>query len=173
MTTSASQPIDLKDLIGAMEMQMDGISTYFDRQTGRIEQIFSDDQCTLERELDHPKQDGQASSLTPETVELIFPVNNNSSGRFVRLPTEWDIHEWEIMAAFARSQKDKSISDQLEDAIHGRGAFRHFKSTVERLDLLKAWFAFKAEWMEDIARDWCKDHDIPVKGDKPSAPKTN
>jgi len=38
-------------------------------------------------------------------------------------------------------------------AVHGSGAFRHFRSAVERLGLLDAWYRYRGEAIEQIARD--------------------
>ena len=51
------------------------------------------------------------------------------------LPDSDEIHEWEIMRDFAASRGDPAHRDQSFEAIHGRGAFRMFRSTADRLRL--------------------------------------
>ena len=55
------------------------------------------------------------------------------SGRFLSLPTKFDVHDWGIMEEFAQEQENESVRAELLDAIHGSGAFRLFKSTIHRL----------------------------------------
>jgi hypothetical protein len=40
----------------------------------------------------------------------------------------------------------------LLGAIHGSGAFRHFRGAVERLGLLDAWYRYREEAIQQIAR---------------------
>jgi hypothetical protein len=48
------------------------------------------------------------------------------------LPNSYAIHEWEIMRRFCLSVDDANASEDLEHAIHGSGAFRHFKHCLHR-----------------------------------------
>jgi hypothetical protein len=49
-----------------------------------------------------------------------------------KLPTKYDIHEWDIMREFAESVEPERLSDELQNAIRGAGAFRYFKDTLRR-----------------------------------------
>ena len=51
---------------------------------------------------------------------------------FHKLPTKFDVHEWAIMRDFADSMEPARIREDLQFAIHGAGAFRHVKRTLER-----------------------------------------
>jgi hypothetical protein len=85
------------------------------------------------------------------------------SGEFLTLPSKYHIHEWEIMNQFAQSQRSDRRRDELLDAIHGRGAFRAFKSTIYRMGIEKHWFAFRQTALEEIAKEWLEEHGIPIK----------
>ena len=52
------------------------------------------------------------------------------------------------------------IRQELEHAIHGAGAFRHFKATVRRHNIEGTWFAFRTEALREIAVEWCEEHEI-------------
>ena len=67
------------------------------------------------------------------------------------------------MERFCRTTEDSSARDELLDAIHGSGAFRMFRRTVERLGLLDRWHSFRELAFESIARDWLESHGIPYK----------
>ena len=82
--------------------------------------------------------------------------------RFVRLPTNFDIHEWAIMRDFSDSVAPGRIRAELVDAIHGAGAFRSFKSALRRHRIEETWFKFREQAIEEIARAWCKEDHIPV-----------
>jgi len=83
--------------------------------------------------------------------------------RLKRLPTKCDVHEWDIMRRFADSVEDRGVAAELEEAIHGAGAFRMFKSTIRRHKIEQQWYAFRKEALDEIARDWCEGNGIPWK----------
>jgi exonuclease III len=82
------------------------------------------------------------------------------TGRFVRLPTKFDVHEWAIMQDFALSVESTRISEELLRAIHGKGAFRMFKDAIQRHRIESTWFDFRAEALKHIAIEWCEENQI-------------
>ena len=87
-------------------------------------------------------------------------ISIQSSDRFIGLPSKFDIHEWQIMEDFALSVSNRKICKELQDAIHGAGAFRKFKSVTRRRGIEKDWFAFRENALRQIAIDWCEEHGI-------------
>ena len=53
-----------------------------------------------------------------------------------------------------------SIREDLLNSIHGPGAFRNFKETLQRHDIESSWFAFRAEALKQIALGWCEENQI-------------
>lgn len=80
--------------------------------------------------------------------------------RFEKLPTKFDIHEWDIMHEFAESVEPERLNDELQNAIHGAGAFRYFKDTLRRHRREKDWHAYREEALRQIAIEWCEDNGI-------------
>ena len=83
-----------------------------------------------------------------------------STNRFRKLPSKFDVHEWAIMQDFSNSVESDEIREDLLFAIHGAGAFRHFKHTVRRHDIESAWFAFRTEALRQTALEWCEANQI-------------
>ena len=81
----------------------------------------------------------------------------------LRLPTSFDVHEWSIMERFCHTVGDASAKDELLDSIHGSGAFRVFRRTLDRLDIREQWYAYRQTSLEQIARDWLEANRIPYK----------
>jgi hypothetical protein len=79
------------------------------------------------------------------------------------LPPKYEIHEWQIMDDFVKSMDQGAIQQEFADAIHGRGAFRIFKSAIGRHHLLDAWRQFHNQALEEMAREWCKENDVPFR----------
>jgi hypothetical protein len=85
------------------------------------------------------------------------------SGRFLSLPSKFVVHDWAIMDRFSRAQENDRVREELLDAIHGAGAFRMFRSTIRRLGIEQAWYQFRDRALEEIAREWLEEHNLPYK----------
>jgi hypothetical protein len=148
--------VRLRDIVEALQMQFDESSSYLNLDTGAVETVSNDllSQAEESREEAHPdlpKWELEAWEIAKQIV---------SSDRFIALPTKFDVHEWAIMEEFSWSVPSDSVRDELLDAIHGTGAFRHFKSAIRRHELESAWYSFRDEALQEIARDWCDENGI-------------
>ena len=146
----------LKDIVDELEMQFDEYLSFLNRDTGEV--------ASVSRELlSAAEEDSEEAPDLPKWQEPEWELAKQivSTDSFLRLPTKYDIHEWEIMEDFTNSAVMPSkIREELQYAIHGAGAFRHFKATVRRHDIEEAWFAFRTESLREIAIDWCEEHEI-------------
>jgi len=151
----------LKDIVETLEIQFDERPSFVDLDTGQVETVAQDllrdaeDAESEDEELDIPAW--QEDEWTT-AKRIVFHFD-----RFKKLPPKHDVHEWDIMRQFADSVQNPEIAGELADAIHGAGAFRMFKSVLRRHKIEQSWYAFRHEALEEIARDWCKDHGIPWK----------
>jgi hypothetical protein len=146
----------LNDIVEVLEIQVDEYSSFLDRDTGQVETISRD----LLREAE--ESDGDEELDLPawqehewEIAELIV-----STDRFRKLPSKFEVHEWEIMQDFLLSVKSDRIREDLLDAIQGRGAFRYFKDTLRRHGVESDWFAFRRQALRQIALEWCEENGI-------------
>jgi hypothetical protein len=92
--------------------------------------------------------------LLPKAQEVL------GSEDFIPLPSKFEIHEWSIMERFAQSLTDVAASDELDAAIHGRGAFRRFKDAVHSLGIEDEWYRFRESALEEIAIEFLEEHGI-------------
>jgi hypothetical protein len=150
-----SAPVLLKDIIDALEMQFDESSSFLDLNTGRVETVSNDllgeANEPVDEEPDLPDWQKQEWEIAKRIV---------STDRFRQLPTKFDVHEWAIMQDFSHSVESDNVREDLLSAIHGAGAFRHFKDALRRHQVESAWFEFRAEALRQIALDWCEEHHI-------------
>ena len=65
------------------------------------------------------------------------------------------------MRDFADSMGPATIREDLQFAIHGAGAFRHFKRALERHNIEPAWHRFREEALRGVAVAFCDENDIP------------
>lgn len=148
--------ISLSKVIEAIELQTDESVPYLDPDTGEIVDVTDEMRRRVENdELENIPQ------WMREDIPKVRAVLE--SGRFLRLPSKFDVHEWAIMDQFSRGQKDDRLREELLDAIHGAGAFRMFKRTIRRLGIEKAWFQFRDQAIKEIAREWLEEHNLPYK----------
>jgi hypothetical protein len=152
--------VSLKEIVDSLEGQSDEHFYYLDRQIGEVE--------LLSREvLGLVEEGGSADELLQwqrgefEVAKALFENHD----RFEKLPTKFDIHDWEIMREFAESVEPEQFSDDLLDVIHGAGAFRYFKDTLRRYRRERDWYDFRAEALREIAIDWCEKHGIEYRDD--------
>ena len=113
-----------------------------------------------------------------ETGEFDYYINSMYSGTeddaekfiddaWIAAPSQQDINEYKIMTDFADSVTDPRVNDLLSVALEGKGAFRRFKDTLQRVGLTDEWYAYKHDAYIDIAREWCEENDIPYTDPKP------
>ena len=148
-------PVRLDEIVDQLEVQFDEISSYLDRDTGEV-YVMPNDVLSGVEAGDEPEHSAAWQEEQWEIAKRI--VESNS---FVRLPTKWDVHEWEILNEFAQSVERASIREELLDAIHGSGAFRMFKTVIRQHRMDSAWYAFRTQALRQIAIDWCDRQGIP------------
>ena len=92
------------------------------------------------------------------------------SGDYIRLPTQYEIHEYEMMEDFTEQYPDKKTEIALLNALHGRGAFRRFKDTLIYLGIREEWFTFRNREYREVAERWCMDNRLI---EQPPLPETD
>jgi len=144
MTTPDPEPprVSLQTIVHELDGLSDAHCVYLNRRTG--ETLFACEDAGFE----------------PGDDEYVGVEAIDADDDYLMLPTAYDLHAWRIMADFITTIKDDAISEQLRDAIHGRGAFRMFRRTVERLDLLDDWYAYRTAWLRRFAIDWLERHGL-------------
>ncbi len=148
--------VSLRDIVEAMDVSNPEWESFLDPESGEIITITDEDRSSLEDEEPELLPDWQREHL-PKVREVL------ESDRFLRLPDSFEIHEWSIMERFCHTIDVTTARDELLDAAHGRGAFRHFRSTIDRLGLRDQWHSFRGAAFEEIAREWLRGRGIPFK----------
>ena len=130
--------VKLSEIINAIEMMNEYSECFLDMETGEIEWI--DDMTMTQKEKD----------------EICDRLDEHG---FYRLPTSYDIHEYDIMESFVDTLSGPAY-EKLARAIQGRGAFRRFKDTVYDLRIDQKWYDYQAKAYKRIATRWCEENDI-------------
>ena len=130
--------VKLSDIIEAIETT-DQYSEYFlDLETGEI--VFTSDMAQ-----------------TMEEKEAICDQLDEHG--FYRLPSSFDIRDYDIMGDFVDTLSGSRRS-RLLTALSSRGAFRNFKNEVRALGLDQQWYDYQEKAYRKRAIAWCKEHDL-------------
>ena len=77
-------------------------------------------------------------------------------------PDKYDIHEYGIMERFIQSETEGNLQERLISSIRGRGAFRRFRSELEKRGAEKRWYDYRDQEYARIAREWAESNQIRV-----------
>jgi hypothetical protein len=147
--------VSMDDVVDALEMAADEMSSYVNAATGQVITVDHEDLRLAEEEPDPDLPDWQQEAVA-EAKQVL------DSEDWLELPSKFDIHEWEMMDRFATSLSRESARGELRSAIRGNGAFHNFKGAIRRLGVEEAWFAYKKEALEGLAREWLAQHNFSV-----------
>ena len=112
--------ISLKQVYQAVEEASEAYTFFYDTQTGQT--VYLPDVFIA----------GERNEELEEQLE-------NEPERFLRFPTQYDIHEYRIMKQFIWSLPEGIEKMELLSAIRGKGAFRKFKATARHYGLEQQW----------------------------------
>ena len=146
--------VSLSDVIEQMDLTTDEATAYINRKTGELITL-TDEEVSLTEDPDEAEAAPQwQKDFLPKAREVL------ASEDYIPLPSKFEIHEWSIMERFAQSLTDAAVSDELDAALHGRGAFRRFKDTVHRLGIADEWYRFRDAALEEIAIEFLEAHGV-------------
>ena len=131
--------VRIEDIADALDMTMDSWEQYLNTETGEIVSLADGMWVDRDEELE-------------EEIEF--------SDCYVRLPNQYDIHEWNIMEEFAESLASEKNQKRLLSALHGRKAYRNFKDEIFNLGVEKAYYDYRSIALLRIAKRWCDENGI-------------
>lgn len=151
--------VKLRAIIDAMEMQSDTMSHYLNKKTGEV--ILISEEEMEAAESDEPIE--EFPEWQRENIKTACEIIETDD--YIPLPSQFDIHEYEIMERFCLLVKDKESSDILYDSIKGRGAFRRFKDKIFQYGIEQDWYQYRNTAYRKIARQWCEDNGVEFRVD--------
>ena len=154
--------VSLRDLVDELQTLSHESHVYLNKTTGKVITITDDDFAMARNadEIDEVEEDDEVADNLSEYSDLEIDFFQevkkvlSLDDDYLRLPSKFDIDEYEIMERFCLSISDEKISDMLLGKIRGSGAFRRFKDTIYRYGIEKDWFKFRDEAYKEIAISW-------------------
>lgn len=154
-----TKPIKIDDLVDGFETLGDENSAYADRETGRVFTVWDDMKRAAEDEGDDEAVTNWSEAAMKQVREILADFRHK---RYVPLPTKWDFHEYRHMERFIGTVGSPAAVEELERAIRGKGAFRHFKDTAAHHGLIDAWYKFRDEALREHLLGWAKRNNLRV-----------
>jgi len=156
-------PAKLSELILALDMPSEEFRTYFDRQTGAVVSV---EETMLSNLEDGEEEDlGDLAEWQKEEYEVAKEIVSDDGRRFLPPPDKFEFHEHHVMEEFIRSIDNNEVSNQLWHAIKGRGAFRYFKDTLQRLGIQQSWYDYLEEAQREFVIEWAKENKVAFEDD--------
>jgi hypothetical protein len=135
--------IGLDELYSAMENSSYAVEYYLDLETGEI--LFVSEGMDDE-----------------ETGKLKIQIGEELD-RYELIPKAESYEGYRDMQAFIATVEDDHLSELLEVAINGKGAFRRFKDVLLNYpEERERWFQFKDDRMKERALEWLDDIDVTL-----------
>ncbi|MBR3227872.1 MAG: GNAT family N-acetyltransferase [Erysipelotrichaceae bacterium] len=120
--------------------------------------------------IDNTETDRQYYYYIPEERIIIPDDDSIKEKQLIPLPTHKQIDDYGTMRDFIESLDESKEKEWLAEAIRGAGAFRRFRSTLERFGISDKWYDFLEQAHENIAIDWCEYYGIEYLDDDSFAP---
>jgi hypothetical protein len=148
-------PVSIRDVVEAIDLPNNDWRSYLNVDTGELVTVTDEDRGLVE--------DGDDPDDLPDWQRETLPKVREAleSDRFLELPGSLEIHEWSIMEGFAAGLPTEESRAEVLGALRGRGAFRMFRSTIERLGIEKDWYRHRDLAFERVAKDWLEAHNVP------------
>ena len=146
--------INIRDVIREMDGLSDNFRSFLNIRTGEFIMLSDEDMGAAEEGdplEDYPDWQREAIQLASD---VLFTDD------YLPLPSQYDIHEYEIMKRFCYTVEDDELRDRLLYRISGRGAFRFFKDTIYEHEITDDWYEYRYQAFKEIARNWLESHDI-------------
>jgi Uncharacterised protein family (UPF0158) len=148
--------VSLRDVVEALDLESDELHSCLDPDTGEI--------ITFNEEAAHLAESGEWKDAPPWMQEYLPKVKRAlEDDRMLELPDRAHIDEWRMMQDFAEIQEECRCRPELLSAIHGAGAFRHFKNAIQRLGLEDSWYRYREAAFERVAKQWLEENGIPYR----------
>jgi hypothetical protein len=155
----------LSDLTESLQFSSDGYVLRYDREQGRTVMTEQTLLSALEEGRDEKELLMELPDWQQEQVQIAKAILEDANDRFIDPPSKFDFHEYRHMERFIGSLDDASAADQLWRAIKRPGAFRSFKGTAARLNLLQRWYEYRDAAMKQFVIGWAEDNDVPYEDD--------
>lgn len=148
--------VKLEEIIEGMESQSEENRPFLNLKTGVVVYVSREALWIAEEDVE---EDEDLPEWQRDEVKIAYDIVENF-GNYATLPSEFDIHEYDIMESFCYSLSDQNQMNILLNSIRGRGAFRRFKDNIYELGISDQWYGYRDNRYKEIAISFCESHNI-------------
>ena len=145
--------ISLREVVEALDLQSDELSSYLDPDSGEII-TFNEEEAGIATRGDWARAPDWMRPFLPKIKRAL------EDDRILAFPDRVHIDEWRMMQDFADQPDNCHCRVALSDAVHGSGAFRLFRRTIQQLGIEEQWRRYREKAMERVARDWLEENGL-------------
>lgn len=146
--------VSLQNVIDEMAGLSSEMTGYLNRCTGKLLTLANEDISVVEEAEDID----ELTTMTPEIRAEVQEVINSTD--WLELPNQFEINGYEIMVEFCANIDNIQLSQELQRAIHGNGAFQRFKEIMYREGIQDDWHHYRENALRDIAIRWLVAHHV-------------
>jgi hypothetical protein len=164
--------VSLRDLVDELQMLSNESNAYLNKTTGKVITITDEDIAVVEMDNEFEDEleevNGETADEAPDLETQFYEeVKKILAGdvEYLKLPSKFDIDEYEIMERFCLSYPDAKVGDVLLGKIRGSGAFRRFKDTIYQYQIENDWFKYRDEAYKEFAIAWLESKGIAYSDD--------
>jgi hypothetical protein len=148
-------PVKLQNILEGLAFLTDEDSSYLHTMTGEVVYITDEELRAAEEEQpleDFPAWQRDALRIAKDILDTDL---------YLALPTQFDIHEYQLIERFCLSIEDDNQRDELCQAIRRQGTFHSFQDKIHAYGIAEAWYRYRDEALREMAITWCEEHGIP------------
>lgn len=172
--------VDWLEFEMACDLRGEESRSYLDLETGDVLMIERETADELESLLDEANPDAsleevlarfEGSEAEKESLREAWLASGAPGSRVVSLPEKDAPDAYGEMRDFIATVRDERVRAELEQAIHGPGAFRRFRNVIHNtFREREQWFAFERERLRQRSADWLATYDVEVEWILPPPP---
>ena len=117
--------------------------------------------------INNTTTDTQYYYYLPEERIITLDDDSINEKQLIPLPSHKQIDDYGTMRSFIEDLDESEEKEWLAESIKGAGAFRRFRSTLERFGITDKWLDYLEAAHENIAIDWCEYYGIEYLEDAP------
>lgn len=143
----------LAAVVEALDMQSDDVRSFLDPESGEII-TFNQEEAQIAERNDWASAPDWMKEQLPKIKRAL------DGDHVLELPDRVHIDEWRMMQDFAEEHDDCNCRAALSDAVHGTGAFRLFRRTIQQLGIEEQWRSYRDKAYERVAREWLEENNL-------------
>ncbi|MGB0938585.1 MAG: UPF0158 family protein [Colwellia sp.] len=147
--------VKIDDIIDAVDFDNDMSESYLNTRTKQVCMFTNDVLREAERDID-------LSDSAPWYREAVTSAKHYVENKedYVSLPEKYDFNEYHVIEKFIDSLVFPKQSEMLSQSILGKGAFRRFKTVLDKLGLVNEWYKYRDQQLREFVELWCKENNI-------------